>query len=34
MIERVEIIKGPASRIYGQNAFTGAINIGNTIIII
>ncbi len=27
MIERVEIIKGPASRIYGQNAFTGAINL-------
>ena len=27
VIERVEIIKGAASRIYGQNAFTGAINI-------
>ena len=26
-IERVEIIKGPSARIYGQNAFTGAINI-------
>ena len=26
-IERVEIIKGPAARIYGQNAFAGAINI-------
>ena len=27
LIERVEIIKGPAARIYGQNAFNGAINI-------
>lgn len=27
LIEQVEIIKGPAARIYGQNAFTGAINI-------
>ena len=27
MIERIEIIKGPASRAYGQNAFTGAINV-------
>lgn len=26
-IERIEIIKGPASRIYGQNAYTGAVNI-------
>lgn len=27
VIERVEIVKGPSARIYGQNAFTGAINI-------
>ncbi len=26
-IEKIEIIKGSAARIYGQNAFTGAINI-------
>lgn len=27
VVKRIEIIKGPAARIFGQNAFTGAINI-------
>ena len=27
VIKRIEIIKGPAARIFGQNSFTGAINI-------
>lgn len=26
-IERIEVVKGPAARVYGQNAFTGAVNI-------
>ena len=26
-IERIEVIKGPAARIYGQNAFAGVVNI-------
>jgi len=27
LIERIEVIKGPAAKIYGQNAFSGAVNI-------
>ena len=30
LIDRIEIIKGPTSRIYGQNAFSGVINIITT----
>ncbi len=30
-IQRVEILKGPASRIYGQNAYSGAINVVTTL---
>jgi iron complex outermembrane receptor protein len=26
-IERIEVIKGPSTRVYGQNAFAGAVNI-------
>lgn len=26
-IQQIEIVKGPAARVYGQNAFTGAVNI-------
>lgn len=26
-LERVEVLKGPAARVFGQNAFTGAINL-------
>lgn len=27
VIKRIEVIKGPAARVFGQNAFTGAVNI-------
>jgi vitamin B12 transporter len=30
-IDRVEVLKGPGSRIYGQNAFAGAVNIVTTL---
>jgi len=30
-IQRVEVLKGPASRIYGQNAYAGAINVITTL---
>ena len=30
LIERIEIIKGPAARIFGQNAFSGAITVSYT----
>ncbi|MFD2037039.1 TonB-dependent receptor plug domain-containing protein [Belliella marina] len=30
-IQRIEVMKGPASRIYGQNAYAGAINIVTTL---
>jgi vitamin B12 transporter len=30
-IQRVEVLKGPASRIYGQNAYAGAINVVTTL---
>lgn len=30
-IQRIEVLKGPASRIYGQNAYAGAINVVTTL---
>jgi len=30
-IDRVEVLKGPGSRIYGQNAFAGAVNVVTTL---
>jgi len=30
-IQRIEVLKGPASRIYGQNAYAGAINVITTL---